>query len=225
VPLIDYARTVADRLSPRHLVELRDGSGLTDQTIVDAGFETVVDPARIARELNWRGSAAGLGECLRIPFRDPMTGQFSGFARYKPSTPRRDVKGKAIKYEQPLGSPIRPYFPLEVVEAAKQPGFIVGITEGEKKSLAAGQAGCPCIGLTGVFSWQKKREDKKKDRELIPGLSAINWAGSTVWICFDTDDVRKPAVNHARSELARILEQHGARVVFVNLPLVKKELT
>jgi len=212
---MNCARVIAERLSPAHLRELREASGLSDATIAASGMHTLHDPAEVARILRWRQPAKSLGECLAIPFPDPFTGQFNGFARVKPAHPRPG----AGKYEQPQGVGLRAYFTPGARMAIQKPGFTVGVTEGEKKSLASDQAGCACIGLTGVFAWQQRWEDKSSERELIPDLDQIDWQGATVWICFDTDEKRKPQVNLARAELARILTAHGARVVFVDFPL------
>ncbi|MGI6417128.1 MAG: DUF3854 domain-containing protein [Thermoguttaceae bacterium] len=205
------------RLSAHHLADLR-GSGLSDETITRAGLRTITDPLEIGRVLGWGKPVSTLGPCLYIPFPDPLTGKPNGFARLKP-TRQRPGGGK---YEQPKGAGLRAYFTPGAIEAIRNPPFVVGFTEGEKKALAADQAGCPCIGLTGVFSWQKKREDKSAERQLIEDLAGVAWEKSTIWICFDTDEVRKPQVNHARAELARVLQNHhGARVVFVDLPIAR----
>lgn len=204
-----------ESLSPRHLSDLRK-SGLSDQTIERVGLRTIRDPWEIGRILGWDGAVRTLGDCLAFPFPDPLTGRLNGFCRLKPDRPR----ATGGKYEQPKNAGLRAYFTPGAIEAIKSPPFFLGFTEGEKKALAADQAGCPCIGLTGVFSWQSKREGRESERLLIPDLAGLDWRGATVWICFDADDVRKPAVNHARAELARVLQNnHGARVVLVDLPI------
>src|SRR5262249_57244234 len=98
------------------------------------------------------------------------------------------------------------------------PGGCLGITEGEKKPRCADQHGFPCIGLGGVWAWQKKRlqdEDGNKTgrRELIPDLAAINWRGRAVTVVFDSDIVDKPEVQWACWYLAEELAEHGAVVL------------
>jgi uncharacterized protein DUF3854 len=221
---MNFTQLAESQLTARHLAQLREGSGLSDETIVRARLRSVDNWDYIGSSLNmtYHRDAARFGPTLEIPFPD-LNGNASGFSRFKPSNPRRDKNGKRIRYEQPKGTPLRAFLAPGIVNALKVPKLTIGFTEGEKKALAADQAGRPCIGLTGVFSWQKKRTDKQAERELIDDLAQIDWEGRTVWICFDTDDERKPSVNHARAELARILEAHGARVVFVELPVVRDE--
>ena len=204
-------------LLPQHLADLRR-SGLSDETIAAAGLYSIDDPQEAARILSWGRPAEWLEACLVYPFPD-VQGRMSGFARLKPDQPRAE-RGKAVKYEQPRGAPPRAYFPPGVIAAIAEPGQTIGIVEGEKKALAAYQAGFPCIGLTGVFAWTSGRDDDGKgERLLIPDLAAIDWNRRIVWICFDTDENRNPNVNHARAELARILSALGAVVAFVELPL------
>jgi len=148
---------------------------------------------------------------LVIPFRN-LDGSLDTFSRVKPDRPRwKD--GKPVKYEQPQGKSPKAYFTWQAIEAARTPGAMLAITEGEKKSLAVSQAGCPCIGLCGIWSWPKPKKDtpEDSDRQLIADLAGIAWAGRIVLIIFDTDSRRNPDVNHAAAELARVLCNLGAR--------------
>jgi hypothetical protein len=109
------------------------------------------------------------------------------------------------------------------LEAAGEPFTAIGITEGEKKQRAAEQAKLPCIGLSGVWNWQKRRDRDELgqatgERQLLDDLAAIDWRKRPVWICFDSDPRRNADVNHARAELWRILEKQGANVHIITLP-------
>jgi len=207
-------------LTARHLADLRS-SGILDETIRRYGIYSSSDPVEIGRILGWDAPAAALGDCLIFPFLDPATGQPNGFARIKPDKPRKN----AGKYEQPRKTGLRAFLTHGAIEATTRTGELfpplVLITEGEKKAIASDQAGVPAIGLTGVFAWTLKRSDKSAERELIPDLNAIDWMGRPVVICFDIDEVRKPQVNLARAELARVLTDRGAHVVFLELPIVR----
>jgi hypothetical protein len=205
-------------LQPQHLEDLRK-SGLSDETILAARFTSVVNPATISSILNWRRPATILGACLKIPFLGP-DGEPSGYARLKPDRPRR-AKGddRIIKYEAPRGKKNRAYFPVPALAAIRTAGARILVTEGEKKSCAATQAGFPCIGLTGVWSWQKKRKDKEKEsRELIEDLARENWQGRPVIITFDSDIADKPEIQWAEFYLAETLSKAGADVKAVRLP-------
>lgn len=78
------------------------------------------------------------------------------YRRVRPDFPR-ERDGSSVKYETPSRAPNRAYFPpgfFELLDGAE----VILITEGEKKVLAAMQAGIPTIGLVGVWGWQRKRK-------------------------------------------------------------------
>jgi len=209
-------------LLPHHREHLHQ-SALTDATIERHGFYSCDDPHRIARILNWQRPAASLGKCLVMPF-TRRDGSPNGFAMVRPDNPLTDERGRLRKYESPAGvSPPVAGFPLGTIDAVNTPRAVLGTTEGWKKALASDQSGCPCVALSGTWNWQVKRgRDEeghgKGPRELIPDLAGIDWRNRPVWIAFDSDPERKPSVLHARAELARVLAEHGARVVLIDLP-------
>jgi len=211
---ISIARQATAVLLPHHRHDLSHGSGLTNSTIAQAELYSEQDPVKLQTLLRWNGPATSLGAALVFPFRR-STGEFSGFARARPDHPRL-VDGKPVKYEQPSGEPNRAYFPVEAVAAIQTRHGMLGLVEGEKKALAACQAGLPCIGICGVWNWQKGRSGEQKEtdapRQLIDDLAAIDWQDREVWIGFDRDPRRNPSVNHAAAELARVLSLLGARV-------------
>src|SRR5262249_43461693 len=129
-------------LAPQHLADLM-ASGLTPQTIAACGFHTV-SGAEVNRLLGWRGGGEKLGPCLAIPFYD-LDGRQTGFARLKPDRPRAQEKEngeeRLVKYEQPKGVPIRPYFPLACWSGLTDARKPLLITEGEKKAAKAAQEG------------------------------------------------------------------------------------
>ena len=205
----------------QHLEDLRK-SGLSNDTIREAGLRTITDWNEVARLLNWKGGADKLGDCLAFPFFD-RSGRQLDYVRVKPSTPRiskPDEKGntKPIKYESPVGESNRIYLPkLARERLARQPSKIL-ITEGEKKALKACQEGYPCIGLVGVAGWSAKREDKTKPRKLCPDLATIQWQGWTVYIVFDSDAITNKNIQREERLLADALTAQGAIVNVVRLP-------
>ncbi len=103
------------------------------------------------------------------------------------------------------------------------PGVPLLVTEGEKKALAADQAGFPCVGISGVWSWQERRDrdgdgKARGKRELIDDLSAIAWEGRSVYIAFDSDVSTNPDVQQAEWELAKALTAEGAVVRVLRFP-------
>jgi len=201
-------------LLPHDTDDLR-GAAWTDATIVESGAYTELDPAKVARILNWDRPAVQLGPCLVFPFFH-ADGTPNGFARIKPSHPRTSEGGKQIKYEQPLGVSPHVLFTPSAAAATSDVSVDLFFTEGEKKAWAIYQAGFACLGLCGIWAWQEPKSDP---RELVDDLADVEWQGRRVGIVFDTDERRNPNVNHARAELARVLTDLGADIVLIDLPL------
>jgi hypothetical protein len=216
-------------LLPQHLADLRK-SGLSDETIARGGFFSVSDPTTVARILRWKGpksidNAAALGPCLVFTFRSvdghPLSP--SEYARLKPDRPRIDrERGKPIKYESPIGMRNRAYLFAGVHEVLKDPSIRIAITEGEKKAAKAMQEGIPCIGLVGVWGFQRKRNRNAKgrpygDRQLIGDLAQIPWNGRRVIIVYDSDAAENEQVLRAEFALGDTLGRHGAEVFSVRL--------
>ena len=210
------------RLTPRHLADLRK-SGLSDQQIALCGFHSLQAPASIQAALRWKRYGAEFGDCLAIPFFD-TAGKTNGYCRLKPDCPRKgNEDGKPIKYESPKGSTNRAYFPPNTLAALHDPSAPLVITEGEKKAAKADQEGFVCIGLVGVYGWQKKRTKDKDgkpqgERELIDDLAPIPWQGRPVFLCFDSDAATNPHVRAAEWHLAETLTRKGAIVKMIRLP-------
>lgn len=208
-------------LDERHIAELRK-SGLTDQTILAAGLRSDRDQS-ITEILGWRPKAHSWDAGLVFPFRNADTSD-SKYARVKLDYPRLAGDGKPIKYESPRKQQNRAYFPPQFAEIFAQ-AHVVLATEGEKKTLAAWQAGFCCIGLVGVWGFQNKRlrDDRGKAfglRQLIPDLAGLDWRGKIVAIVFDSDVGERPDLQLAEYRLAELLIAKGATVRVVRLPQV-----
>src|SRR5262249_25822932 len=116
-------------LLPHHRDELRQ-SGLSDATVAAAHAHSLTDPVEIARRLNWRKPAKGLGACLVLPYLD-LAGAPNGYATLKPDRPRPGRKaGKPHKYELPKGGGNRTYIPPGVGPLLADPTKPLLITEG-----------------------------------------------------------------------------------------------
>jgi hypothetical protein len=205
-------------ITAEHLAELAK-SGLTEHTARANGVYSERDPRAVAGLLGWKRPAAGLGACLVFPYR-AADGTVNGYARLKPANPRQDRKnaGKRIKYEAPVGKPNRAYFPHSTFPVFGDASVPLLITEGEKKSLAADQHGFPCVGLSGVWAWCKKRKQKGDKWELIDDLARIMWSGRPVFIVFDSDAAQNENTPFAEYHLAQTLGKCGATVRVVRLP-------
>lgn len=217
--------TTSHYLSPEHVKELA-ASGIASEVARLNGIYTEADAAEVGRLLNWRGPAKKLGDCLVFVYHDAH-GNRLPYARVKPSTPRMGSKGhdkgKPIKYESPYYSKNRAYLPSNTRPVLADPNKKLLITEGEKKALCADAHGFPCVGLSGVWAWQRPRvegEDGEKvgPRELIDDLAAVAWDGREVFIAFDSDAVTNGLVRAAERELGKVLTANGAVVKVVRLP-------
>ena len=112
-----------------------------------------------------------------------------------------------------------PYFPplVDWQGLASDPTQPLLITEGEKKALAACQAGLSCLALAGVWNWRAKLDTG--ERLVLPGLDQIMRKGRTVELVPDSD-VWRPDKERALAgfyALGRELQARGAHVVFVKL--------
>jgi P4 family phage/plasmid primase-like protien len=215
-------RTVSGKLLPQHLADLHK-SGLTDATIAACGFCSLQASASVQDALRWKRYRGELGPCLCIPFAD-AEGKPSGYCRLKPDRPRKGKEdGKPIKYESPKGASNRAYFPSGTLPALANVAAPLIVTEGEKKAAKADQDGFPCIGLVGVYGWQKKRARDRDgnptgERQLIDTLACVSWQGRRVYVCFDSDAETNPNVRRAEWHLAEVLASKGTVVKIVRLP-------
>ena len=198
-------------LEPHHLEDLRR-SGLNDETIRQSGIYTESSQHKLAAMLN-RQYAKCRGTSMVIPFRD-ATGEISGYKRAKPTVPRVDRNGRAIKYESPSGVDNHAYFPPGVADRLNDHGCELVITEGEKKSLKATQEGFPAIGLTGVFGWKRGKGTDK----LIRDLECVVWKARAVVIVYDSDLKDNDNVKNGESRLVQQLTSRGAHVKVARLP-------
>jgi putative DNA primase/helicase len=160
------------------LADLR-ASGLDDATIRAAGIYTERDPTALALILNYdRAPSFCTGGGMVFPFFD-SEGNRNGYATVKPHQPRiRD--GKPVKYEAPLNEPPHAYISPASRARLNDGVREVVIVEGIKKALAVEQLGYAVIGLSGVWNWKVKDEERLQD-----DLEGSEWAGRTAYVCFD----------------------------------------
>jgi len=207
-------------LLPQHRADLKR-SGLTDATIAACRFRSIQRQEKVQKLLGW--NPGDLGSCLVFPFFD-AAGEYTGYSRLKPDRPRKDKAGRTVKYESPRGESNHIFLPPNTRgEVLQDTGAALVLTEGEKKSASADQAGFPCVGLTGVWAaWVKRQRDEDGrpvgDRQLIDDLAGVAWEGRTVCLCYDSDAATNPHVRAAEMALAKCLSGRGAVVRIVRLP-------
>ena len=186
-------RQSREPFSSKHLKDLR-ASGLNDSTIEAAGVYSI-RPSELAHFFSTRkGVPPAINSALCFPY------QGGEFARIKlfPSL------GK-MKYAQPPKTGVRLYAPFRVNDEA------VLLCEGEKKTLAAYQAGFNAVGIGGVWNWLMHGEP-------IDDLKAIDWDGRECTIIPDSDVFRRNCLLRAIYALGRELRALGAIVNVTELP-------
>jgi putative DNA primase/helicase len=184
---------LALHLHADHLADLR-ASGLTDETISAAGVYSL-RPCDFAQFFNLRrGVPKELQTALCFPY------QSGEFARIKLFPPL----GK-MKYAQPPKTSARLYIPFPV-----RAGDIV-VCEGEKKTLAAQQAGLNAVGAGGIWSWLSNGEP-------IDDLKLIEWDGRETTIIFDSDIFCRVDLLRATYALGQELRRLGANVFIAQIP-------
>jgi hypothetical protein len=207
-------------------LDLRDlrASGLSDETISLNNIYTERDVAKLARLLNRvpERPSKDFKEFMQsggmvFPYRD-LNGVVNCFARVRPHDPRYQ-QGKPVKYESPVGSHVRAYFPRDALKGLREGDRLVYITEGEKKALALAQLGLVAIGLGGIWCGCKKTDSGS--HQLIDDLREIVWCRRLVYVVFDYDTSIKTRHHSAAAarRLATVLRLAGAdEVYWVELP-------
>src|SRR5215813_6452962 len=110
-----------------------------------------------------------------------------------------------MKYSQPPSTSARLYMPFAVSDGP------VYICEGEKKTLAAHQAGLNAAGIGGLWNWLTNSEP-------IADLNIIEWDGRDVLIVPDSDVFQRQDLLRAVYALGRELRERGALVSVAEIP-------
>lgn len=210
----------------RHLPEHNDllfddltkTSALDVALLTEARITIVRHHKYIASMLGWKGFSGV--SAIVIPFFEPGALHPYGF-RFKPLKPRQRKNGDKIKYEQPSNTGIFVYFtPRASLDGYADVARTLVWVEGEKKALAAEQAGLVPIGLTGVANWHDKPAKDAHEGTKIHALAVKHCviAGRRHVICFDADARTKPQVMAEAQKLAGALIAAGAAEVLFCCP-------
>lgn len=199
-------------LREAHRAMLERGSGIDQAVVAARGYATVEDPVCLER-LGFGGSQR------RVPgLLVPIHGTDGGVVlrQYRPDDPRKDKRGKAVKYETPVGSSLRIDVPPGALLDLSNPAVPLFVTEGSKKADCAVGHGLCCIALMGVNGYRGKRSDGTKGE--LEDWDRIALEGREVYLAFDSDVSTKPEVRRALDGLSAMLRGRGARVRVVLLP-------
>jgi DNA-binding MarR family transcriptional regulator len=194
------------RLSEAHQAMLEVESGIAPEIIAERGYRT---GRRSEVPPDFRGYQRRAG--LLIPLYSP-DGATSGH-QLRPKNPRRDKRGKPIKYETPAGARIIADVHPSMLEAVADPSTPLWITEGVKCGDALTSRGRCTIALIGVWMFRAKGAP-----DLLPCFDHVALQARRVFVVFDSDVMTKPEVQMALERLIGDLEDRGARVLVVYLP-------
>jgi putative DNA primase/helicase len=191
--LVGDGANLALHLYPDHLADLR-ASGLSDEAIRQAGVYSM-RPCDFKLFFSARkGVPSSIETALCFPY------QGGEFARIK----LFPALGK-MKYAQLPKTGARLYMPFGVTDGP------VHICEGEKKTLAAHQAGMNAAGIGGLWNWLTNGEP-------IDDLKLIDWDGRDVVIIPDSDVFQRQDLLKAVYALGRELRERGAAVSVAEIP-------
>lgn len=195
-------------LSGKHRRTLFDESRIAPEIVSERGYQT----ARHRSELpdafkNYQRRAPALVAPTYSPDRE-TTG-----CQIRPDNPRKDKKGKPIKYETAGGSRCILDVHPRNMDKIRDASIPLWITEGVKKGDALTSHGECAISLTGVWNWQR-------DGKLLPCWDHVALSNRLVYVAFDSDAMEKENVKLALERLVYALENRGADVRVVYLPEV-----
>lgn len=192
---------------PHHRRQLLQESAIAPEVVMERGYRTVQTEA----ELKGFGfsSVQQLAPALLIPMYSPA-GEIATH-QIKPDSPRKDKRGKAIKYETPKGSGICLDVHPSQIERLKDPTVPLWITEGVKKGDSLVSRGLCAVALLGVWCW-------KRDDIPLPEWEEIRLYGRSVVVAFDSDVMTNPKVQKALEGLVGYLKGRGAQVKVLYLP-------
>jgi len=137
-------------------------------------------------------------------------------AQFKPDSPRKDQRGRLIKYENPAAGRVIIDVPPICQPDLGNPDKPLWITEGAKKADSAASHGLVCVSIPGVWCWRGTNEDG--GLTALPDWDSIALNSRKIFLAFDSDVVIKPDVQAALRRLANFLSARKAKVAIVHLP-------
>ncbi len=194
----------------QHL-DMLAASGITREYALARGYETILDPRRLA-DLKITPKGRNVPGLLVPMLR--VDGSTWGY-QYRPDVPRlRD--GRPIKYETPYQQPNGLDIPPGVADKLGDPNVPLWVTEGCKKADCGAIHGLCIVGLSGVWNWLTTSSAGGK--MALPEWRDCALNGRRVVVAFDGDVARKEPVQKAARGLAGYLATKGARIEYLHLP-------
>jgi hypothetical protein len=197
-------------LLPHHAA-LISASAIADEVRDDRGYYTATTSEQLAN-LGFAATQTRV-PALVLPIYGP-SGDLAGH-QVRPDHPRI-LDGKPVKYETPARGRLHLDVPPRVRHLIDDPRQPLIVTEGIRKADAAASKGLCCIGLVGVWGW-RGRDGQGRAAPLAEWKDVAVYR-RIVYIAFDSDGRRNPAVFAAAQHLRRFLTTVGALVRVVWLP-------
>jgi hypothetical protein len=142
--------------------------------------------------------------------------------QFRPDNPREEIrdggKVRKIKYENPVGAPVRIDVPPRCKEILEDPAIPLFVTEGSKKGDAIATAGGCVIVLTGVYGFKGK--NTFGGVTVLVDFDYIAWKDRLVYMIFDSDSASNPQVYAALLRFSEIIKRKGAKVHILQIPQV-----
>ena len=203
-------------LLPHHLNLLKE-SAISEEVIRERGYWSATKKSQLD-DLGF-GRKAQRVPSLVIPVYG-VTGECEWVA-HRPDQPRV-ADGRPRKYEIPFGARQVLDIPRRVRPLLRDPAIPAVITEGPRKVDAGITVGLCCIGVFGTYAF--RGTDAETQGKVMLGdwehiaLKNSDDHGREIFICFDSDVMRKPEVQDAMDRLSALLHRRGSRVAYILLP-------
>jgi len=209
--MTDIYSTEIPELLAAHLDHLK-ASAISIEVLKERGYKTAMGKTAL-REAGFSKAQQRVPGIL-IPLHG-VDGSVVGH-QYRPDSPRKNAKGKPIKYENPLSSSVRLDVPPRCRPQLGNPHVHIWFTEGVKKVDAlATQGGC-AVGLVGV--WSFKGKNPLGGTTILADFDYIALKERLTYLVFDSDSTSNPQVGLALGRLAEHLKRKGAKVRIIKLP-------
>lgn len=224
------------RLFSSDLQDLIGGSGLSQETLCQVGFQTL-NKGRVRDLLGWNSEGEVYaqvpgGYIIPYPELGPekvphLTLQSWTHAeppywrirmRAQTTAGAKDIRKKAPRYLGPAGRPPRLFVPLI---PPFTDGYLGGseeiwVTEGEKKALKLTQDGVPAVCYPGIYGWLRSGHEPEEERFVGPR----NIWRRPVRLLYDSDITPEHKAGWpAYRRLAGVLATLGASCEVVTTPV------
>ncbi len=134
-----------------HYRQLR-ASGISDEVIRERGYRSALGKS-LLKELGF-ASSQQRAPALIVPLHG-VDGKAAG-CQARPDHPRKDNRGRIVKYETPTGSAGRLDVPPRCRDSLADPAVPILITEGAKKADSLASAGACALNISGVWNWKAR---------------------------------------------------------------------